>query len=232
LLIDEVLSVGDMAFQEKCVDRMREFKRQGVAIAFVSHNLQAVSMLCERALYLRGSARACGDTQSVIEAYVQTVSVDSGGDANGVRITAGPLVDSSGQPVRVVRPNTALSLPVTYRAAAQIEDLTFGFLVHRTTDALVVYDGNVRGSEVGVPKLTPGQPLTVRFDFRLHLTRGHYHFECHVLHNPTRRIVARLRPAAVVAVDEHRTFAGLVDLELTAAVDQSANGQVRPDRAV
>jgi lipopolysaccharide transport system ATP-binding protein len=45
LIIDEVLSVGDMAFQEKCVQRMRQFKRDGVTIVFVSHNLQAVSAL-------------------------------------------------------------------------------------------------------------------------------------------------------------------------------------------
>ncbi|PYR53741.1 MAG: hypothetical protein DMF95_02820, partial [Acidobacteria bacterium] len=42
LIIDEVLSVGDMGFQRRCVQRMREFKRNGVSIVFVSHNLQAV----------------------------------------------------------------------------------------------------------------------------------------------------------------------------------------------
>src|SRR5438477_13072311 len=53
LIIDEVLSVGDMAFQEKCIKRMFEFKQQGVAIVFVSHNLQAVAMLCDRSLFIR-----------------------------------------------------------------------------------------------------------------------------------------------------------------------------------
>ena len=46
LLIDEVLSVGDMAFQRKCVERMKELIRRGVAIVFVSHDLQAVAALC------------------------------------------------------------------------------------------------------------------------------------------------------------------------------------------
>jgi lipopolysaccharide transport system ATP-binding protein len=47
LLIDEVLAVGDMGFQQRCIERMHAFKRQGVAIVFVSHNLQAVATLCE-----------------------------------------------------------------------------------------------------------------------------------------------------------------------------------------
>src|SRR5436190_41206 len=52
LLIDEVLSVGDMGFQQRCIERMGAFKKQGVTILFVSHNLQAVAGLCERALFL------------------------------------------------------------------------------------------------------------------------------------------------------------------------------------
>jgi lipopolysaccharide transport system ATP-binding protein len=53
LIIDEVLSVGDMAFQERCVERMVDFKRQGAAIVFVSHNLEAVRRLCDNALHLQ-----------------------------------------------------------------------------------------------------------------------------------------------------------------------------------
>src|SRR5207248_9465421 len=46
LIIDEVLSVGDMSFQQRCVERMADFKRRGTVIVFVSHNLQAVADLC------------------------------------------------------------------------------------------------------------------------------------------------------------------------------------------
>src|SRR6187549_3154548 len=69
LVIDEVLAVGDMAFQQKCIDRMEDFKRAGVAIVFVSHNLQAVSTLCNHALFLAGTARAYGHPDDVIRAY-------------------------------------------------------------------------------------------------------------------------------------------------------------------
>src|SRR5207249_8798042 len=52
LLIDEVLSVGDLAFQEKCQARMKRFRDDGVAIVFVSHHLPAVAQLCNKVLLL------------------------------------------------------------------------------------------------------------------------------------------------------------------------------------
>ena len=52
LLIDEVLAVGDTAFQAKCIDKIREFRRRGVTTVFVSHNLDQVAMLCDRAIVL------------------------------------------------------------------------------------------------------------------------------------------------------------------------------------
>jgi ABC-type polysaccharide/polyol phosphate transport system ATPase subunit len=60
LIIDEVLGVGDMAFQRKCIDRMSDFKRQGVAIVFVSHNLEAVSS--REFSHTETPSRCCGST--------------------------------------------------------------------------------------------------------------------------------------------------------------------------
>ena len=83
LLIDEVLGVGDVAFQMKCVDRMKQFKAEGVAIVFVSHNLQAVSMLCDDAVLLKaGEVEAQGPTEGVLSKYVRSVTETrvTGGD--------------------------------------------------------------------------------------------------------------------------------------------------------
>jgi homopolymeric O-antigen transport system ATP-binding protein len=220
LLIDEVLSVGDMAFQRKCVERMLEFKRQGVAIAFVSHNLQAVAMLCERAVYLQTEVHAYGPVQEVLEMYVSTVSRSEASDESAEVTILAELVDQDGRAVQVVQPNARLKLRVTYSATVSLEDITLGFLAHRSTDGLVVYDGNTHGGQIGLTRLSAGERVTVDFGFAAHLTRGHYHLECHVLHNPTSRILARLRPAGALTIDESTTYAGVADLEVTCTLVQ------------
>src|SRR5262249_62296948 len=70
LVIDEVLAVGDMAFQQRCITRMEEFKRDGVAIVFVSHNLQAVASLCDEALFLAGGGKTQGRPDEGIRGYL------------------------------------------------------------------------------------------------------------------------------------------------------------------
>jgi ABC-type polysaccharide/polyol phosphate transport system ATPase subunit len=225
LLIDEVLSVGDMAFQRKCIERMREFKRQGVAIAFVSHNLQAVATLCERAMYLQSEVRSCGPVREVLEAYVGAMSQQRAPGAPGVvEIVAAELLDAHGRPVGIVPPNVRLTLQVTYWAVEAVTDLTLGFVVYRSTDGLVVYDGNLPGDEIGLDGLSAGERVTVEFVFRAHLTRGQYHLECHVLHNPTARFLARLRPAGVLTIDESRTYTGVADLEVSGTVVKRVPG--------
>jgi lipopolysaccharide transport system ATP-binding protein len=72
LIIDEVLSVGDMAFQQRCLERMRAFRDDGVSIVFVSHNLQAVAGLCQKALHLERRVCAFGPTDEVMSSYVAT----------------------------------------------------------------------------------------------------------------------------------------------------------------
>jgi ABC-type polysaccharide/polyol phosphate transport system ATPase subunit len=70
LLIDEVWSVGDEAYQRKCVDRILDFKHQGGTIAFVSHARTAVERLCERALLLRrGEVEFDGEAHEALRRY-------------------------------------------------------------------------------------------------------------------------------------------------------------------
>ncbi|MBK9168959.1 MAG: ABC transporter ATP-binding protein [Bryobacterales bacterium] len=70
LLLDEVLVVGDQSFQVKCIDRIREFRRQGRSLIAVSHAPALVRSLCDRALWLdHGELVMDGDVNSVIDAY-------------------------------------------------------------------------------------------------------------------------------------------------------------------
>jgi lipopolysaccharide transport system ATP-binding protein len=76
LVVDEVLAVGDTAFQKKCVGRMEEVNKQGRTVLFVSHNVPAVQNLCKRCIYLEnGKVKMDGDSASVLEAYSRATSV-------------------------------------------------------------------------------------------------------------------------------------------------------------
>jgi lipopolysaccharide transport system ATP-binding protein len=73
LLIDEVLAVGDVAFQQKCLGKMNEVATSGRTVVFVSHNLLAVESLCTRAIWLQqGQLREDGTPRAVIARYVQS----------------------------------------------------------------------------------------------------------------------------------------------------------------
>ncbi|MCB1776663.1 MAG: ABC transporter ATP-binding protein [Candidatus Competibacteraceae bacterium] len=70
LIVDEALSVGDVYFQKKCIDRMMEFRNRGRAILFCSHSLYQISMFCDETLWLEeGCVRQHGQTSRVLPAY-------------------------------------------------------------------------------------------------------------------------------------------------------------------
>ena len=72
LLIDEILSVGDEHFQNKCFDKMRELKSQGKTMVFVTHSMGTVKSLCDRAVWLyNGEIKMDGDTTEVVDAYLE-----------------------------------------------------------------------------------------------------------------------------------------------------------------
>ncbi|MGH7215165.1 MAG: ABC transporter ATP-binding protein, partial [Tepidisphaeraceae bacterium] len=84
LVVDEVLAVGDAAFQKKCLGKMGDVARHGRTILFVSHNMAAVQALCQRAVMLdRGRVQECGPVGDVVQKYIQQVTA----------IEAIPLVD-------------------------------------------------------------------------------------------------------------------------------------------
>ncbi|MBI4539312.1 MAG: ABC transporter ATP-binding protein [Gemmatimonadetes bacterium] len=85
LLVDEVLAVGDLEFQKKCLGKMQEVGRSGRTVLFVSHNMPAVSGLCDRAILLDdGKIAAAGDVEEVIARYIQ-VAVRAGSEVRWER---------------------------------------------------------------------------------------------------------------------------------------------------
>jgi lipopolysaccharide transport system ATP-binding protein len=78
LLLDEVLAVGDAAFQAKCFNALSEFRRRGVGFILVSHQLSKIDSFCDRVLYLkRGQTAYLGDTRTAIAAFNQDMLMES-----------------------------------------------------------------------------------------------------------------------------------------------------------
>ncbi len=75
LIVDEVLAVGDSAFQQKCLGKMEEVGREGRTVLFVSHNMQAIQSLCATAIHLKGGQVVeWGNSQSIVAHYLASTS--------------------------------------------------------------------------------------------------------------------------------------------------------------
>lgn len=132
LLLDEVLAVGDLAFQAKCLQRIEDLRQTGTTIVFISHDLGAVQRLCKRALLMRrGEIVASGSAFDVINEYQRAASDFAPPELHGqllskaAAITALNLLDADGRPTEVSRTGAPLVAQLDYRAQEAIGDAVF-----------------------------------------------------------------------------------------------------------
>jgi len=137
LIIDEVLSVGDAGFQDRCVARMRVMRARGVPLVFVSHNLQAVQDLCNRVVVInRGETLYVGAPPEAIQAYRKFLMARANGaprDARdtAVRIGGVQLLDENGHASEWFRTGSRMTVRILYDAPRPIERLHFAVELHR-----------------------------------------------------------------------------------------------------
>lgn len=75
LIIDEVLAVGDIAFQRKCMKTINDFKARGVTILFVSHNMEDVKKICDKVIWVENHRlKAMGDADPIVEQYIASMA--------------------------------------------------------------------------------------------------------------------------------------------------------------
>jgi ABC-type polysaccharide/polyol phosphate transport system ATPase subunit len=117
LIVDEALSVGDKRFQQKCVDRMMRFRRQGKTIIMCSHSMYLINELCESGIWLdRGRVRAQGPAAKVTSEYMalltgspgeespqKSPSFQDGSPAPEITIEDVRVLDSDGRPLKRIR---------------------------------------------------------------------------------------------------------------------------------
>lgn len=129
VLLDEVLSVGDVAFQAKCLDRISSLRKSGRTIIFVSHDLASVYRLCDRALLLdRGRILMEGKPRAVIDRYQQTAMSHADGSERADPTKLAECRDISffsREPGDAVRTGHPMVARLRYRASADIAHAVF-----------------------------------------------------------------------------------------------------------
>lgn len=166
LLVDEVLAVGDAAFQRKCLGRMDEVAREGRTVLFISHNMGSISRLCERVIWLEeGRIRREGDPREIVAAYLASDSelagekVWEGGyserDVDEFQLDRIRLLDGAGNPVAQVHGSDPFHIAIDYRVFEPLPAARVGVLV-RTPDGVTVFDAYDVDNEAIDQKRTPG----------------------------------------------------------------------------
>jgi len=151
LLVDEVLAVGDIAFQKKCLGKMGDVAKEGRTVLFVSHNMGAISALCSRVILLENGKKTMDDiTEKTIERYLALMSettripLSARSDREGtgrMRFIDAWLEDDKGNRVDIVRSGQDVSIVAVYQSADKepLKNPHIGFALressgHRITD--------------------------------------------------------------------------------------------------
>jgi lipopolysaccharide transport system ATP-binding protein len=168
LLVDEVLAVGDLAFQGRCLQRIQELVTDGVSILFVSHDLNAVRLLCDRVIWLdEGRVRVEGHPDRIVNAYVGEWSEDELVDLNACRgrverghrhgsreaeITDVQLLDDRGSERYVFESGESLTVRMMYSCQAEVERPVFGLGIFRS-DGWHINGPNTRFADCPIEKI-------------------------------------------------------------------------------
>jgi len=212
VLVDEVLSVGDELFRNKCMERMREVIRGGATVLFVSHNLKAVAEFCHRCLLLEnGKSVAIGPSDEVISKYLnQSSSVHSAGaDAKPVVISKFLIRNAYGEASRFQSGEKVwIDIEVTGRTRCEKLDVTLYML---TDDHLIVFDTSTERLGLDSFSLEEGSVFTCTFELHLNLVSGIYYPSALIWRYDTQTKYDELEPATTIYMSSEQDVKGVVN---------------------
>lgn len=227
LIVDEVLAVGDYAFQTKCYARMNELRAKGTALIFVSHNMDAVRRVCDRGLVMyRGNNIFQGSAAEAVIAYSEAVrraaraaqaTVPTEGglservmtfDAEIERVT---LLNPQHEPITVVQSGDTVAAAIDVKFHKDVQEPIFSFTI-RTTDGRIVYDTTTRWKNIQTPSFGAGDHCTVQYSLEMPLLDGEYELGVDVIATDFSHYYDRLERAMSFWVKSSDSAQGLVDL--------------------
>jgi lipopolysaccharide transport system ATP-binding protein len=131
LLLDEVLAVGDLAFQRKCIEHAKELQKRDATILFVSHNMFSIKTMCERVIYLKqGRVEFDGSTDAGIARYEEDCRLGAlwtpeGKDSWPIRVTDIAVMNEGGEPQNLFPHGSRMRLRLTYETSRELDNPNF-----------------------------------------------------------------------------------------------------------
>lgn len=205
LIVDEALSVGDARFQLKCFDRLRLLREQGRTILFVSHSVELVTNLCDRALLLeRGRLLEDGPTAEVTAAYHRLLfgaGVDdvrdqppAAADEQGMGMGTGEasiirlqVLDEHGAETRILIPGRRYAIRFEVSARCDLPDLVAGFNF-RDRNGLLTFGQSTADDADRIFAAASGERFAVTMHFENHLGPGEFFLTYGLAHQDGRKI--------------------------------------------
>jgi lipopolysaccharide transport system ATP-binding protein len=212
LIVDEVLSVGDYVFQQKCLRRMKEVVADGATVLFVSHNLKSVSEFCSRSLLLEhGRAVMIGPTSEVIATYLnhnQDGERKSAESSTAV-ISRVTIRNEAGESSRFQSGETVW-IDVEVSAIRDCRKCSVSLYI---TDEQYqeVFDTSTERLGHGNRTLEAGEVFSCTFELRLNLTSGVYHPSILAYRYDTQTEYDRRAPAATIYVSSDDGVRGIAN---------------------
>ena len=218
LIVDEVLAVGDLAFQVKCFNKMNAIRAQGATIVMVSHNLAAVRRMCDRVLVMdRGRQLMIGAPDEAIAEFHRILRTDPEVATTGpglrlepdvVEIESVDLIGGDGAATHHFDTGQPVTVRVRARARRDVEDLVASLTILAEDGTVVYVDSNAAAPFDG---LSAGSGTDCTMIFEARLATGTYQLLARLDRSDLRTTLASAPPVAFF-VDGRDTVAGVADL--------------------
>jgi lipopolysaccharide transport system ATP-binding protein len=146
LMVDEVLAVGDAAFQKKCLGKMGSVAQQGRTVLFVSHNMGAITQLCERTLWIDGGGlKMSGPSTEVVSAYLSAgtqgqaawINAASPAPDAEVQLKSASVLSADGQPAAIVDFDSPFKVEIVCDVRMPVRDLSVTYQLTDSQGTLV-----------------------------------------------------------------------------------------------
>jgi lipopolysaccharide transport system ATP-binding protein len=211
LLVDEVLSVGDYSFQQKCIQKLRAVIQSGATVLFVSHNLRTVAEFCQRCLLLEhGRTAALGPTNEVVATYIRRQRATAEQDSSQRVAITKLVVRNQDQESARFQSGEKAWIDIEVHARQSCRKLSISLYLSDSAEYLI-FNTSLERLGYSTFDLEAGQVFRCTFEVTLNLAIGTFHVSSLVYRYDTQTEYTRWMEAATIFVAFPQDIRGVVN---------------------